>query len=208
MNSLRKPKKVFTLAIMGLLLSVSFAVSSQFGKADAYPRPTSPVSRMDETSSSPRPVIQPTGTDADNYHDAAWSPGAGEVARKRVYLFTSDFPQSTFSQYPSPPLEETTFWKLLDKEMASTSDLTLTSDPTKADYRVEVRCGGVFNCSRLVVDVKSPERNPLTSFSLTHINHLEGIGSPKLNVVSRELAQRLDERIRLLPQGGYGYSAD
>jgi hypothetical protein len=188
-----KTKSAFALAMIGLSLTISLGISSRSLRAE---EPSQPVVT----------TTTPVG-DGDSYHDAAWSPST-ETARKHIYLFTADFPQNALSQYPSPPLEETSFWKLLDKEMNATSDLALTSDPTKADYRVEVRCSGVFNCSRLVVDVKSPQRNPLTSFSLTHINRFEGLGSPKLDLVSRELTQRLDERIRLLPQGGYGYSAD
>jgi len=185
-------KSIKYFALMGLALSmfVGNPVLTSFAQ----------TADNSESSASPTPD--------NSYHDASWSPAGAQTERKKVYLFTADFPQNVFTQFPSPPLEETTFWKLLNKEMASTSGLVLTSDPEKADYRVEMRCSGVFNCSRLIVDVKSPERNPLTSFSLTHINRFEGLGSPMLDKVSHELAQRLDERIRLIPRGGYGYSAD
>jgi hypothetical protein len=190
MNLSRKSIKYFALMSLALSLFMS------------NPALTS----LAQTAQSNEPAANPT-PDA-GYHDASWSPTGAEIERKKVYLFTADFPQNVFTQFPSPPLEETTFWKLLNKEMASTSGLVLTSDPEKADYRVEMRCSGVFNCSRLIVDVKSPERNPLTSFSLTHVNRFEGLGSPQLNKVSHELAQRLDEHIRLIPRGGYGYSGD
>ena len=185
-------KSIKYFALMGLAMSLFIG----------SPALTSFAQTTDSSESTGSP------TPDSSYHDASWSPAGAQADRKKVYLFTADFPQNVFTQFPSPPLEETTFWKLLNKEMASTSGLTLIADPEKADYRVEMRCSGVFNCSRLIVDVKSPERNPLTSFSLTHINRFEGLGSPMLDKVSHELAQRLDERIRLIPRGGYGYSSD
>lgn len=138
------------------------------------------------------------------YHNAAWNAATTE-RRKKLYLFTTDFPADPLLQYSVPALQETRFWRLLDRDMMATESLSLTADPSKADYRVELQCSGVFNCSRLLVNVKTPDRRLLTSFSLEKINSHGGLGAPHLEKVSRELTQHLDERIRLLPQGGYGY---
>lgn len=144
------------------------------------------------------PQLRPEGNPAV-LHDS------GTMARKRLYFFSTDFPPSLVGQYPSPPTEETRFWQLLDKEMATTDDLRLTADPAEADYRIELRCTGVLNCSRLLVDIKSPTRDVLASFSLRKINRFGAFGAPNLDLVSKELTTRLDERLKLLPQGGYGH---
>lgn len=126
--------------------------------------------------------------------------------RKMLYLFSTDFPPNPVVQYPSPPVSETKFWQLLDREMGLTEDLSLTTNLEEADYRVELRCGGVFNCSKLNVDVKSPQRDVLTSFSIKNFAPYKGLGAPKLELVAHELTQKLDERLKLLDKGGYGHT--
>jgi hypothetical protein len=153
-------------------------------------------------SAEPPPV---SSTDVSNYHNVNWNPTVND-GRKHIYLFSTDFPSDPLAQYPSPPAEETQFWRLLDKDMAATNALSLTADPAQADYRVELRCGGIFRCSRLRVDVKTPQRQMLTSFSLKNVNNFWGLGAARLDQVSRELSLRLDEHIRALPQGGQGHS--
>jgi hypothetical protein len=128
------------------------------------------------------------------------------VGRKMLYLFSTDFPPNTVAQYPTPPAKETRFWQLLDREIGRTSDLSLTENALEADYRVELRCGGVFNCSKLLVDVKSPDRIVLTSFKLKNFASFLGLGAPRLEQVARELSRTLDQRIQLLEQGGYGHT--
>lgn len=126
--------------------------------------------------------------------------------RKLLHLFSTDFPPNLASQYPTPAAKETLFWQLLDREMAATSDLSLTDNLEDADYRIELRCGGVLNCSKLLVSVKSPDRIVLTSFTLKKFAPLWGLGAPRLNQVAHELTQTLHERINLLDQGGYGHT--
>lgn len=128
------------------------------------------------------------------------------AGRKMLYLFSTDFPPNRVAQYPTPPAKETRFWQLLDREMGRTSDLSLTENALEADYRVELRCGGVFNCSKLLVDVKSQDRIVLTSFKLKHFSTFRGLGVPRLEQVAHELSQTLDQRIKLLEQGGYGHT--
>lgn len=125
--------------------------------------------------------------------------------RKSVHLFSLNFPPDQIAQYPIPPMQETRFWQLLDREMQATDHLTLTESLEEADYRVELNCSGIFNCSELAVDIKDAQRNLLTSFTLKHIAPFWGLGKPNLDKISRQLAIRLDERIKQLGQGGYGY---
>lgn len=127
------------------------------------------------------------------------------TARKMIYLFSTDFPPNALMQYPTPPTRETRFWQLLDKEMAATPDLTLTENPEAADYRVELRCGGVFNCSKLIVDVKDLNRTVLTSFAIKNFAYFY-VGAPDLNIVTQRLTSTLEKRLQLLDKGGYGYT--
>jgi hypothetical protein len=175
----RRPMLLLPLMALGLSLITTFFA------------PMAAV-RADDTSPSVRQGMQPAA-----YNEAT-------SARKTIYLFSGDFPQNLFTQYPTPPIKETRFWQFMDKEMSGTGDLRLTEDPTRADYRVELRCSGLRNCSKLMVDIKDPNRNLLSSFSLKRFSSLGGLGDPKLDVVARELTQKLDERLKLLPQGGYG----
>ena len=126
-------------------------------------------------------------------------------ARKMIHLFSADFPPNPLAKYPAPPVKETRIWQLLDREMATTDNLILTENLEDADYRVELRCGGVFSCSKLLVDVKSPDRVLLTSFSIKHIAPFFGLGAPKLPFVAQQLSVKLDEHLKLLDQGGYGH---
>lgn len=126
--------------------------------------------------------------------------------RKMLYLFSLDFPPDIPAKYPIPPLQESRFWRLLDREIRATDNLALTENMEMADYRVELHCSGALNCSELAVDVKDSQRNMLTSFVIKNIAPFFGLGRPDLDKVSRQLAIRLDERIKRLNQGGYGFS--
>ena len=127
--------------------------------------------------------------------------------RKVIYMFSSEFPPNTMTQYPTPPLQETQFWKLLDRDFSATQDLALTDTLEDADYQIELRCGGIMNCAKVVVDVKDSKRTLLTTFSLDNYSVFWwGIGQPKLPLVSQMLTQKLDERLKQLAQGGYGYT--
>lgn len=131
---------------------------------------------------------------------------AQEGGRKVLYLFSADFPPNAATQYPTPPVQETKFWQLLDREMKATDSLVLTENLENADYRVELRCAGVLKCSKLAVDIKDVERNLLGSFYLKNYSPLWGIAAPNLEKVARDLTWRLDERFKQLEQGGYGHT--
>jgi hypothetical protein len=126
--------------------------------------------------------------------------------RKAIYLFSTEFPPSLLTQYPTPPIQETKFWQILDKNISETQDLSLTQNLEDADYQVELRCSGILNCTRLVVDVKDSKRMLLTSFNVTNYSTYFGFGRPDLNLVSQRLTQKLDEHLKLLGQGGYGHT--
>ncbi len=135
------------------------------------------------------------------------APAIAQTPRKVIYLFSTDFPPSALAQAPSPPMAETRFWQLMDKEMQATQDLSLTENMEEADYRVELRCAGIAHCAKLVVNVRNMQRDVLTTFVIKDVLPFWGMlnGTPNLELVSHQLTQRLDERLKLLNQGGYGY---
>jgi hypothetical protein len=152
-------------------------------------------------------VFMPFMAQAQDVDDDYSTPAVTtSVNRKMLHLFSSDFPPNPLAQYPTPPVQETRFWQLLDKEMAATPDLTLTDNLEDADYRIELRCGGIFQCSRLLVDVKNPDRIVLTSFKLEKFAPFWGLGKPRLEQVARDLSQTLQTRIQLLDKGGFGHT--
>jgi len=131
-----------------------------------------------------------------------------ETNRKQIYLFSSEFPPNTLAQYPAPPIQETKFWQLLDKEFAATPDLALTENLEDADYQVELRCGGIINCTKMIVDVKDSKRTLLTTFTMN--NFPFGFNLIRLNLpyVTQQLTQKLDDHIQKFSQGGYGYTEE
>jgi hypothetical protein len=149
-------------------------------------------------------MAQAQDTEGDDYSTPAVS--TPSTCRKMLHLFSSDFPPNPLGQYPTPPVQETRFWQLLDKEMAATTDLTLTDNLEDADYRIELRCGGIFHCSKLLVDVKNPDRIVLTSFKLEKFAPFRGLGNPRLEQVARDLSRTLQKRIELLDKGGFGHT--
>lgn len=132
--------------------------------------------------------------------DAPQSP----PARKILFLSSLDFPPDAFVQNPTPALSETRFWRLMEAEVNKTGDLALTQNLEEADYRVELRCAGVRNCSKLVVDIKNPQRDVLASFSLKGIRPL--LTPPNLALVAKNLTERIDEKLYQMEQGQYGYT--
>ena len=127
-----------------------------------------------------------------------------EAAPQRtvIYLYSHDFPPSPTNAYALPALE-TKFWQLLDKEMQQTDNLVLTQALDEADYRVELRCAG-FQCNKVRVDVKNPNRDVLTSFTVKN-QKPPLIGLTNLELFTASFAQKLNERLKLLEQGGYGF---
>jgi hypothetical protein len=126
-------------------------------------------------------------------------------ARKTLYIFSTDFPSAEVMQVPPPPVQETKFWQLMDKEMQATNSLQLTESMEKADYRVDLRCGGIANCEKLVVDIKDPNRNVLSTFTLTGYKpYYRFFGPPNLEKVAHDLTARLAERLHDIDQGGFG----
>ncbi|HEY9685943.1 MAG TPA: hypothetical protein V6C52_03105 [Coleofasciculaceae cyanobacterium] len=128
--------------------------------------------------------------------------------RTMLYLFSTEFPPNAVIQNPIPPIQETRFWQLLDKEMQATNALALTQNLEEADYRVELRCSGIASCSRLTVDIKNMDRDVLASFTMKDLLPLHGLlgGKHRLHEVAHELTTRVDERLKLLQQGGYGHT--
>lgn len=129
---------------------------------------------------------------------------AQDASRKVIYLYSLDFPPDAMVQTPSPALHETRFWRLMESEFAKTNDLALTQNLEEADYRVELRCGGIRKCSKLMVDIKNPQRDVLASFALKSIRPL--LTPPNLEQVVHDLTERVDEKLYEMEQGRYGFT--
>jgi len=129
-----------------------------------------------------------------------------DVERKVIYLFNQDYPPAGIVQHPTHPVSLTKFWQVLDKQMRESRSLALSESLEDADYRVEIKCAGITHCSKLRVYIKSPQRDVLSAFTLHKVK--AGLFTPSAelmdNVASR-LAQRLQESIDALEEGGYGY---
>ncbi|MDX2085865.1 MAG: hypothetical protein SFZ03_10815 [Candidatus Melainabacteria bacterium] len=120
----------------------------------------------------------------------------------RLYVINPDFPPARFSDYPLPPVEETRFWQLLDTALDKTQTLTLTENIEQADYRVELLCTGITYCSKLQVNVYSPQRDALASYQLKVRRY--PWQSFDLARTASVLGSTLTERVALLQQGGVG----
>lgn len=139
--------------------------------------------------------------------DAYPSDAGASSTPKLLYVFSTEFPGNPTSQYPSPPLQETRFWQLLDREMKLNGNLALTENMEQADYRVDLRCAGIVNCAKLIVDIRSLDRDVLATFPIKNVRPVLGLwGWPNLESVAKKLTVKLDERLRRLEQGGYGYT--
>jgi hypothetical protein len=122
-------------------------------------------------------------------------------ARSKIYIFTQDFPPDIFFQHPQPPVSTTKFWKLLNHEIQERTNLELTPNLEEANYRVDLRCGGVVHCNRVRVDVMTPYRDVLTSYDLP--GKILGFW-PNVSLMSQRLATTLDIKIAALEDGGFG----
>jgi len=192
---MKKPwQQMMQIALVGLGVA-AFSLSIQ------------PVSSQ-EASPEPQPAVHETPADAQAM------PASGQEtpvsmegsSRKTVYLFSPDFPRADGLNFTPEAIKETRFWQLLDREMRANGNLRLTENMEEADYRVELRCGGAFSCSTLMVDVKDMNRDVLASFTLKHFAPVAGLGPIKWQSLAHDLTHRLDERLRLLDQGGYGHT--
>jgi hypothetical protein len=123
--------------------------------------------------------------------------------RKIIHLFSKDFPPGAADV--TSPASETRFWQALDKAMKENGSMALTENLEEADYRVELRCSGIFKCTNLRVDVRTPQRDVLTSFVLHGVTPIPHISVPKLDLVAQNLTTKLDEHFKSLEQGGYGF---
>jgi len=126
--------------------------------------------------------------------------------KKVLYINSPDYPPDPM-QYPQNPTKKTEFWKEMDRALTTTRNLTITENLEQADYRVNIKCGGIIHCSKLKVYIESPKRDVLASYTLPNIKKVATSDQPKpiSNTASR-LAATLQEHIDKLQQGGYGYS--
>ena len=127
--------------------------------------------------------------------------------RKVIYLFNQDYPPASIVQHPTHPVALTKFWQLLDKEMRGTRNLALSESVEDADYRVDIKCAGISQCGKLRVYLQSPQRDVLSSFTLKNVksSFFSAPSHGVMDSVAKRLAERLQESIDALEEGGYGY---
>lgn len=133
---------------------------------------------------------------AQNQDPAQDGPG-----RKMIYMFSDDFPPDLFFQHPQPPVRTTRFWQILDKAMNENTDLQLTEDVEEANYRVELMCTGITWCGKVRVDVMTPNRDVLATYSIP--GKLPFLW-PNIAVTAQRIASTLDSRIAAIEEGGVG----
>lgn len=131
----------------------------------------------------------------------------GSDARKVLFINSPDYPSEALAQYPQNPATKTEFWKEMDRAMRTTRNLSITENLEQADYRVNIKCGGLIHCSKLKVYIENPKRDVLASYTLPKVKKTatKDQERPIANTASR-LAATLQEHIDKLSQGGYGYS--
>lgn len=138
--------------------------------------------------------------------DSGFQPASVSPSKKTIYVNNPDYPPVNLVSYPTRPQEQTNFMKLLDLELQKTQHLSLTENIEQADYRVNLECAGITNCTELKVFVLSPNRDVLTGFSIKNIATRFGFKRREMGSVIQELTDSLNKRISQLDQGDYGYS--
>ena len=140
-----------------------------------------------------------SGDDA-GIRSAQETPSTG---KRVIYVQNSEFPPNeVFVSYPPNQKRKTRFWEYLDKELAA-NNMRLTENMEEADYRVDLKCAGIIQCSRLQVFIESPNRDVLTSFPVEQVRLL--YTPPQVPIVARRISEKLEQHLNLLEKGGYGY---
>jgi hypothetical protein len=125
----------------------------------------------------------------------------GAAPKSKIFVFSQDFPPDIFFEHPQPPVKETRFWQLLDKNMREHSSMELTENLEDANYRVTLECSGVAWCGKIKVYLMTPHRDVLASYS---IPGRPLFFPPNLGLVAKRLTETLDYRIASIEQGGVG----
>lgn len=126
--------------------------------------------------------------------------------RHSIYVFSNGFPPDKWAQYPSPAVKTAFFWEQFHQQVLGSQNLALTDQPDTADYIVELQCGGIRNCSKLIVNIKSPSRDLLGSFKLSKISGL--FHSPRLEHVAKRLSSTLDKHILAIENGEFRHTEE
>jgi hypothetical protein len=116
-------------------------------------------------------------------------------------MFTQDFPPDILFEHPIPPVKETRFWQLVDQSMRNKSSLELTESLEDANYRVELECAGIVWCTKVRVNLMTPNRDVLATYSIPGRPMML---PPNLSLFAKRLTETLDYRVAAIEQGGLG----
>lgn len=123
-----------------------------------------------------------------------------------LYLYNPDYPPYPYLKNPKPPVRETGFWRAMDREMQATQHLMLTENLEEADYRVELKCAGLFKCSKLKVFIESPNRDVLSAFEMKGMTPMIGSAQAHVDRVAQQLTKEVHDKIVGLDEGKFGYT--
>lgn len=192
-------KQIFSRAgIAFLVAAFAFGGFSSLSRAQA-----------DDLGITDLRAISPNYDDGANsiaQMDSGFQPASTSPGKKAIYVYNPDYPPVNLVAHPPKPQQQTNFMKLLDLELQKGQQLSLTENVEEADYRVNIECAGITNCTELRVFVLSPKRDVLTGFSIKNIASRFGFKRRDMGSIVNELSDSLSKRIGQLDQGDYGYS--
>jgi hypothetical protein len=122
----------------------------------------------------------------------------------KVNIHLQDFiqPAQWVAQYPGDPIIDTLFKKHLVEAFYKHGPMVLDTNVDNVDYRVEGRCGGVWHCSELQLNLFDQQRNLLGTTYLKRAKM--GYGDAALKMYAEQIAQVVAQRIRDLDYKAYG----
>ncbi len=116
--------------------------------------------------------------------------------KAHIFLFSKDYPPNVVFGYPIVPEKQTLFYQYLDQYMAESGKMELVRKFDDADVQVHIDCAGIRRCTKLMVHVKSPRRNPLVSYQIP--------GSSNVQTTALRLVKTLSEKLDNIKLGGVG----
>jgi hypothetical protein len=140
---------------------------------------------------------------AGNLTSQAQPAGEQSNSGTTVYFTSLSFPYVGLGQVPPKAEDETVFLSTLANTLKTNSNITLTNQPEQADITVKLECGGIVQCSTLMLDFYSPEGQFLSRLKLPGHKNPFVKANPEAYVPS--IAQGLASQLQAIQQQGrYG----
>ncbi|MBY0450268.1 MAG: hypothetical protein K2X01_06555 [Cyanobacteria bacterium] len=121
---------------------------------------------------------------------------AAPLKKTHIFFFSKDYPPNVIFGFPIVPEKQTLFYQYLDKYMAESGKMELVRKFDDADVQVHIDCAGIRRCTKLMVHVKSPRRNPLVSYQIPSSNNVQ--------TTALRLVKTLSEKLDNIKFGGVG----